>query len=221
MQCALRYSDTCQQASNVLWILHFVRSRPTDLSMSNTLRFPLFMSLHHVAVGSTNPVKIAAVRAVLARVAPHVEVHGVAVTSGVPEQPWGDAQTIAGARARAAGALAATVAELAIGLEGGVVEDTAGGVRTCAWAVALGRDGREGCGGSLAMPLPARVVARLRAGEELGLAMDAEARVSDTKTGRGAVGILTAGLIDRQAAYEPLVTYALAPWLAPEFFDAR
>jgi inosine/xanthosine triphosphatase len=179
----------------------------------------LLANLREVSVGSSNPVKIAAVRAVLSRVAPLAAVHGVAVPSGVPDQPWGDAETIAGARTRALGALEATTAELAIGLEGGVVEDADGRVRTCAWAVVVGRDGREGTGGSLAMPLPARVSARLRAGEELGLAMDAEARVSGTKTGRGAVGILTAGLIDRQAAYEPLVTYALAPWLAPAFFD--
>jgi inosine/xanthosine triphosphatase len=176
-------------------------------------------SVRRVSVGSTNPVKIAAVRAVFSRVAPQATVEGVAVASGVPDQPWGDAETIAGARMRARRALEATGADLAIGLEGGVVEEADGQVRTCAWAVVVGRDGREGVGGSLAMPLPARVAARLRAGEELGLAMDAEARVSGTKTGRGAVGILTAGAIDRQGAYEPLVTYALAPWLAPAFFD--
>lgn len=189
--------------------------------MSDSSLAALLADLPQVSVGSTNPVKIAAVHAVLSRVAPHASVRGVAVSSGVPDQPWGDAETIAGARARARGALEATSAALAIGLEGGVVEDVDGRVRTCAWAVVLGRDGREGLGGSLAMPLPSRVAARLRAGEELGLAMDAEARVSGTKTGRGAVGILTAGLIDRQAAYEPLVTYALAPWLAPAFFDAE
>lgn len=176
-------------------------------------------TLQTVSVGSTNPVKIAAVRAVLARVAPHAVVTGVAVASGVPDQPWGDVETIAGARARARRALETTGTALAVGLEGGVVEEPDGRVRTCAWAVVVGRDGREGMGGSLAMPLPERVAVRLRAGEELGLAMDAEARVSGTRTGRGAVGILTAGLIDRQAAYEPLVTYALAPWLAPAFFD--
>jgi inosine/xanthosine triphosphatase len=175
-------------------------------------------SLSHVVVGSTNPVKIAAVRTVLARVAAQVVVRGVGVASGVPDQPWGDEQTIAGARTRARRALAVSDAALAIGLEGGVVDEGDGRVRTCAWAVAVGRDGREGTGGSLAMPLPPGVVARLRAGQELGAAMDAEARVTGTSTGRGAVGLLTAGLIDRQAAYEPLVTYALAPWLAPEFF---
>jgi non-canonical (house-cleaning) NTP pyrophosphatase len=95
-----------------------------------------------------------------------------------------------------------------------------GSVRSCAWAVACLPDGREGVGGSLVLPLPDRVAARLRAGEELGHAMDAEARVTGTKHGRGAVGILTAGLFDRQQAYEPLVAYALAPFLAAPFYEA-
>jgi non-canonical (house-cleaning) NTP pyrophosphatase len=33
-----------------------------------------------------------------------------------------------------------------------------------------------------------------------------------------AVGILTAGLVDRQRAYEVLVSYALAPFLTPELY---
>jgi inosine/xanthosine triphosphatase len=174
-----------------------------------------------VVVGSTNPVKIAAVRAVVRRVAPEAVVEGIAVESGVPAQPFGDAETQAGARQRARAALAAGAATLAVGLEGGVVELSDGTMRTCAWAVVVDRHGREGVGGSLAMPLPDVVAARIRAGEELGYAMDAVANTVGTKHGRGAVGILTAGLIDRQGAYEPLVTYALAPWLAPAFFGAR
>ncbi len=171
-----------------------------------------------VAVGSTNPVKVAAVRAVILRVAPLAQVTGVAVSSGVPDQPMGDDETQRGARTRAQAALAASEAMLALGLEGGVVALPDGRLRTCAWAVAVDRAGREGVGGSLAMPLPAAVAARVRAGEELGVAMDVVARTSGTKVGRGAVGILTAGLLDRQGAYEPLVTYALAPWLAPALY---
>ncbi|MBU6367815.1 MAG: inosine/xanthosine triphosphatase [Gemmatimonadetes bacterium] len=173
-----------------------------------------------VAVGSANPVKVAAVRAVLDRLAPMALVIGVPVESGVPDQPVGDEETRRGARARARAALRDADAVLAIGLEGGVVAESDGGLRTCAWAVAVDRDGREGVGGSLSMPLPAVVAARVRAGEELGMAMDAVARASGTKAGPGAVGILTAGLLDRQRAYEPLVTYALAPWLAPALYDA-
>jgi non-canonical (house-cleaning) NTP pyrophosphatase len=40
-----------------------------------------------------------------------------------------------------------------------------------------------------------------------------------TKHGKGAVGILTAGLVDRQRAYEVLVSYALAPLLTPELWE--
>ncbi|WP_396220962.1 inosine/xanthosine triphosphatase [Gemmatimonas sp.] len=171
-----------------------------------------------VAVGSTNPVKLAAVRAVLARIQPGLPVEGVEVASGVPNQPMGDEETQRGARNRATAALALTGADIAVGLEGGVVALADGRMRSCAWAVVVDRDGLEGMGGSLSMPLPDRVADRIRAGEELGHAMDALANVVGTKHGRGAVGILTAGLIDRQGAYEPMVAYALAPWLAPAFF---
>jgi len=50
--------------------------------------------------------------------------------------------------------------------------------------------------------------------------MDRVANASGTKHGAGAVGILTAGLIDRQRAYEVLLTYALAPLLVPEYWAA-
>jgi non-canonical (house-cleaning) NTP pyrophosphatase len=68
------------------------------------------------------------------------------------------------------------------------------------------------------MPLPQAVADDIRGGLELGLAMDKLVGAHDTKRGPGAVGILTAGLVDRQGAYEVLVKYALAPWLASAWF---
>lgn len=174
-------------------------------------------SVRTVAVGSANPVKLAAVRAVLAAVAPATSVEARAVPSGVADQPFGDEETIRGARARAMAVREAFDADLGVGLEGGVVEGPEG-MRTCAWCVVVHRDGREGVGGSLAMPLPEAVAAMIREGTELGHAMDALVRQRGTKHGAGAVGILTAGRIDRQGAYEVLVTYALAPFLTPEIF---
>jgi inosine/xanthosine triphosphatase len=169
-----------------------------------------------VAVGSLNPAKVGAVRAVMVPLAPGVTVSGVLVPSEVRSQPWGDDETIRGARARALGALAKVpAAELGVGIEGGLVESD-GGVRTCAWAVVAAREGRVGVGGSLALPLPPSVARRVRDGEELGEVMDALVGETNTKQGPGAVGILTAGLINRQRAYEALVTYALAPFLAGE-----
>jgi inosine/xanthosine triphosphatase len=108
-------------------------------------------------------------------------------------------------------------ADLGVGIEGGIVED-ARGMRTCAWAAVVGRDGRTAIGGSLAMPLPPAVARAVREGLELGAAMDRASGQRDTKRGAGAVGILTGGLVDRQRAYETIVAYALAPFISPEYW---
>jgi inosine/xanthosine triphosphatase len=170
-----------------------------------------------VAIGSLNPVKIAAVRAVLTSRAPRATFTGAAVASSVPDQPFGDDDTIRGARTRAEAARRALDADLGVGIEGGCV-DTPDGMRTCAWAAVVDRSGRVGTGGSLAMPLPEAVARLVRGGTELGHAMDALVGQHNTKQGAGAVGILTDGIVDRQRAYETLVAYALAPFLTPEFW---
>lgn len=165
--------------------------------------------------------KVGAVRAVLDTAAPDAAIRSIAVQSGVPDQPLGDEQTIAGATARARRAREALDADLGIGIEGGVVECDDGSLRTCAWAVSVTRDGRTTVGGSLAMQLPPAVAEGVRAGLELGHAMDRLVGAHDTKRGLGAVGILTAGLVDRQRAYEVLVAYALAPVLTPEYWSTQ
>ena len=177
-------------------------------------------NIHRVAVGSTNPVKLGAVRAVLQRLAPSIHVDGVAVASGVPDQPMGDAQTIAGATARAHAARTALDADLGVGIEGGVVE-TPTGMRTCAWAVVATRDGSAHVGGSLSMPLPDAVAVLIRDGVELGHAIDRLVGTENIKHGAGAVGILTEGLVSRQAAYETIIAYALAPVLGGEIYSGR
>ncbi len=199
----------------------WLRARLQSDSFSQYCPFRMTSPIR-VVVGSENPVKIAAVRAVVLRVWPDCEVVGHAVASGVPAQPFGDVETQQGALTRAREALArVSGADLGIGLEGGVVEEPDGRMRSCAWAAVVDRTGQHAVGGSLAMPLPERVARRIRAGEELGYAMDAIAQTVGTKHGRGAVGILTGGLLDRQGAYEPLVMYALAPWIAPQFYAER
>jgi len=176
------------------------------------------VNIHQVTVGSANPVKLGAVRAVIARLAPHATVDGVSVASGVPDQPVSDAQTIEGASNRAHAARAAHDADLGVGIEGGVVE-TPNGMRTCAWAVVVGRDGVPHTGGSLSMPLPEAVAALIRDGVELGHAIDQLVGTTNIKHGAGAVGILTEGLVNRQEAYEALVAYAIAPLLNASLYE--
>ncbi len=177
----------------------------------------LLSDIRTIVVGSLNPVKVAATRAVLEPLTPRAHFSALSVPSQVPDQPMGDDETIRGARNRAEAALKATGADLAVGIEGGCV-DGPDGMRSCAWAVVVDRTGRVGTGGSLAMPLPPSVAAMIRDGMELGHAMDALVAQHNTKHGAGAVGILTDGLVDRQRAYEILLTYALAPFLTPDFW---
>ncbi len=184
-----------------------------------TDRAPSLRAVRSIAVGSGNPVKIGAVRAILAPLAPNASIEGVVVASTVPDQPFGDDETIRGALARATAARAALGADLGVGIEGGVVAHADGSMRTCAWAAIVDGNGRSGVGGSLAMTLPSEVARMIRDGIELGHAMDRLVGAHDTKRGAGAVGILTAGLVDRQRAYEVLVSYALAPFLTPERYD--
>ncbi len=166
-----------------------------------------------VAVGSLNPVKIGATLAVLRRLAPYIIIEGTAVESGVPDQPWGDDETIAGARTRAEAARRALNADWGVGIEGGVVGLPDGGLRTCAWAVIVNREGKAGVGGSLSLELPARVAELVSGGLELGHAMDRVTGEHNVKQGLGAVGILTGGVVTREGAYETLVAYAMVPLL--------
>jgi inosine/xanthosine triphosphatase len=174
-------------------------------------------AVRHIAVGSTNPVKIAAVRAVAARAFPGATVEGLGTDSGVPAQPWGDAETRRGALNRARAALAAG-ADLGVGLEGGMVESELG-LMTCAWCIIVDAGGRIGVGGGVHVLVPPAVADTLQAGGELGPAMDQLTGQHNTKQAEGAVGILTAGLSNRQSAYEQLVAMALAPFVRPEYYQ--
>lgn len=171
-----------------------------------------------ISVGSTNPVKLAAAQAVLRRAFPEAIFSAVSVPSDVPDQPWGDDQTRRGAVNRARAARRESGSQLGVGLEGGLV-NTDVGVMTCAWCAIVGKNGHVGYGGGVRILLPPPVEEQLKIHGELGPAMDALVNEHNTKQGRGAVGILTAGLTSRQAAYEQLVAMAAAPFVT-EFYNA-
>lgn len=169
------------------------------------------------AIGSTNPAKVAAVTEALATLAPACAVTAVAVPSGVGLQPFGDVATRAGALERARKALAASGADIAFGLEGGVELD-GDRVWLLSWVAAIDPSGREGYASGLRMLLPASLGAGLRAGEELGTLVDALFGVKDSKTAGGAIGLLTAGAVSRTDAFADLVAMSLAPWIHPDHY---
>jgi inosine/xanthosine triphosphatase len=79
-------------------------------------------ALRRVRVGSLNPPKLEGVRAALAAFAPDVAIEAVAVESGVPDQPLGFAEILAGARQRAQAARQGAPCDLSVGYEDGLVE---------------------------------------------------------------------------------------------------
>jgi inosine/xanthosine triphosphatase len=170
-----------------------------------------------IAIGSTNPVKCNAARAVLTHLDPQAEFICVDVPSGVSSQPWGNEETRTGAYNRAKTALEYTKADLAVGLEAGV-QETEFGLLTCAWVILLDTEGRTGIGGNSSILLPPAVAESIIQGEELGTAMDKFVGEHNTKWRDGAIGILTNQLETRQSAYEMILRLALAPFQHPAWY---
>ncbi|KPK12473.1 MAG: hypothetical protein AMJ56_04865 [Anaerolineae bacterium SG8_19] len=171
-----------------------------------------------MAIGSTNPVKVNAVRSVTQSIWPSAELLSVDVTSGVRVMPMSDMECLAGARNRARAARRATGANLGIGLEGGVNPEPAG-LMLLGWVVAEDEIGREGIGGGARLPLPENIAKRILGGEELGPIMDQLLGQNDVKQKGGAVGALTGGLVLRRETFAIAVAYALAPFISPDFYQ--
>jgi inosine/xanthosine triphosphatase len=170
-----------------------------------------------VAVGSTNPVKVAAVRTVIHRLWPEAQVTGIAVPSGVSEMPMSETEIIRGALNRAQAACERLAADLGVGLEGGLHQETFGWALQ-GWVAVVDSHGRSHIGSGTRLLLPEGIVQRVLTGEELGFVMDELLGEENVKQKGGAIGALTAGLIMRQEAFTHSVAYALAPFVAPGFY---
>ena len=163
-----------------------------------------------VSVGSTNKVKVEAVKQALE---PYFdpEVIGVQANSDVSPQPLGD-DAFRGARNRALHALELAKCDLAVGVEGGIID--LGGRRYAFAAISIvDTEGRESSATTGLFPLPLESLRLVDEGLELGEAMDRITGIADVKHGPGAVGVLTRGVIDRTALYRHGTTLALIPHL--------
>ena len=171
------------------------------------------------AVGSTNPVKVNCVAAAARQFWPEARAIGVATDSQVSHQPTSDEEMFTGARNRAQQALAHTPdATYGVGLEGGV-NDAPEGMWAYAWMVVVDRHGRIGKGQSGRFMLPEGVAALVRSGLELGEADDRFFGRANSKQKEGAIGLLSDGKIDRLQLYQQGMTFALLPFVHPEFYD--
>ncbi|WP_273851096.1 DUF84 family protein [Guptibacillus spartinae] len=156
--------------------------------------------MNQLVVGSKNPVKINAVKAHF-----HGEVIGMEVDSGVAEQPWGDEETLLGAKQRARAALDKSHADIGIGLEGGV-QVINGSLYVCNWGALADRNGIEVIAGGARFPLPEIIRQKLEEGHVLGPVISEYASRADVSRKEGAIGIFTNGTVSRTDMYDHLVS---------------
>lgn len=166
--------------------------------------------MQRVAVGSTNPAKLEAVRQAFAELHPGAfEVEAIA-TADADDQPWGEAETRTGALRRARAALdAPAAADWGIGLEGGMARDDAG-ILVTSWIAACHRDGRQGLARTAGFYLPQELAAEVRQGTELAEAWTRSRGVEGVGRGEGTVGVLSGGRVARARLYRDAVVLAVS-----------
>jgi len=173
-----------------------------------------------VIVGSTNPVKINAVKEAFEKMFPDTswEISGVKIDSGVSEQPMSDEESIRGATNRAKKSLHEEKADFGVGLEGGI-QKIGNEHIVSGWAVVISKNGDRGIGSSIGMRVPEKIIALIKNGQELGDAIDVTFKGENLKQKEGFFGIMTNNAITRTHGYRDGTIAALTPFLHPEVFE--
>ncbi|MBI3495369.1 inosine/xanthosine triphosphatase [Candidatus Berkelbacteria bacterium] len=170
-----------------------------------------------VAVGSTSPVKIKAVKLAFHEAFGTIEVIAVETDSCVRPQPITRAEALTGATNRAKAALKQAQADFGVGIEGGVYRSR-GLYFTAAPVVIIAKDGKIGVSASSPLELPPIVARKVKRGGEVGPIMDELLGIADTKKKFGIIGYLTNGMVLRHIAYATAIKVALAKFVQPEFY---
>nr|VUD30905.1 NTPase [Raoultella sp. NCTC 9187] len=125
----------------------------------------------------------------------------------MPEQPFGNDETRAGARNRVVNARAARPdADFWVAIEAGIDDGS-----TFSWVV-IENSLQRGEARSATLPLPAAILEQVRAGEALGPVMSQHTGIDEIGRKEGAIGIFTAGKLTRSSVYHQAVVLALSPF---------
>lgn len=171
-----------------------------------------------VAVGSTNPTKTKPVKAVFAKHFSHIRVKGVAVDSGVKQQPQSDDEMYKGAVARAKQALIKVKgAAFGVGIEGGIHQYSYGWFER-SLVVIVDKKGNIGVGASGGLALPDKVVKRIHAGKTLEEAVDELFGTKKIGRGIGMFGLFTNRTVTRASGMKHGIAFALARFLHEDLY---
>lgn len=166
-----------------------------------------------VVIASKTPVKIQAVKNGFEKIFPgqDFEFVGVAVPSGVADQPFGNEETFCGAKNRVDNASNIIKdADFYVGIEGGI-EQVENEMEVFAW-VFIKSASKCGKAKSGTFFLPNKIVELLKEGKELSEADDIVFKRNNSKQKNGTVGILTGNIIGRTKYYADTVILAMIPF---------
>lgn len=172
-----------------------------------------------VIIASENKTKIQAVRDAFGKMFPQADMvyQGVAVPSGVSEQPLSDGETLEGAYNRAENAKQLySNFDFWVGIEGGV-QTVKNEMEVFAWIVILSKQ-RIGKAKTGTFQLPEEIKALIEEGYELGVADDMLFQRTNSKNKNGAVGILTNDVLDRTNYYAQAIILALIPFMNKDLY---
>lgn len=174
-----------------------------------------------IIVGSKNPVKVGCTREAFSQAFGKAGlVEGVDALSDIPAQPRSEEETLLGSKNRASHAKTLVPhADFWVGIEGGVDEDSKG-MYAFAWIYILHHSGKSSQSKTGTFYLPPQVVALIREGMELGHADDLVFQAQNSKQKGGSVGLLTQGIITREAYYQQAMVLALIPFLNDSLYPA-
>lgn len=158
------------------------------------------MSAIKVVIGSKNKAKVSAVRQAFSECKYEIDVQAIDVASDVSAMPFSDFETMDGAHNRAKNCLKEVKAQIAIGLEGGVME-TPYGLFLCNWGAFVLQTGETYFASGARIKLPEEIAIELKTGKELADVMDEFCNRQDIRSNEGAIGIFTNGYINRTSMF--------------------
>lgn len=164
-----------------------------------------------VAIGSSNPAKISAVKDAFKLFLPDIgfEFITIEVDSGIADQPMSDHETYQGARQRANQAIEQARADYGVGIEGGLQKVGQHWV-VGNLAVVIDKSGKEGFGISTRISVPANIMKHVHEDKNLSHATQLEHGIHDIGKKEGILGMFSKGLITRSSASKDAVIAALS-----------
>lgn len=171
-----------------------------------------------IAVGSTNPAKIAGVRVMTRRIfgRMRLKVKAIAIRSAVAAQPLSWAETAKGATARAVQAYAAG-ADYGVGMEAGL--QRIGKRYYDAQFCAVFDDEKTTMGLSMGFEYPQHVLRRALKGGEIGSIIGELSGDENTKFKAGAIGFLSRGLLRRSEMAAQAFACAMIPRISAGVYE--